>query len=410
MSIKSCFPWVILVSFFLTSCDANNSSSQKEGNMAQFSEGSFGFDLQFLQQHDSELVVLESGNSKIIVSPKYQGKVFTSTANGDSGMSYGWVNYKAFTGQPDPHMNAYGGADRFWLGPEGGKFSLYFKQGDSMVFNNWKTPAAIDTEPWEKSSANHFSVSMVKDADLTNYAGTRLQMKLGRTVEIVDKKAMAAELNTLIPDEVSSVGFITVNSIENTGPNEWTKETGAPCIWNLDMLMPSEKCIIVIPYEEGGSGKIATTDYFGEVAADRIKMQNGTIFFKADGKSRGKIGVGPARVKNIAGSYDPVNQLLTIAQFDITPGSRYLNQEWTTSKDAYSGDAMNAYNDGPLDDGSQMGPFYEIESVSPPAFLKPGEKLTHRHSLFQFTGSRQQLNDLAISLLGVSLDEIEKSL
>ena len=43
----------------------------------------------------------------------------------------------------------------------------------------------------------------------------------------------------------------------------------------------------------------------------------------------------------------------------------------------YSGDALNSYNDGPLEDGSQMGPFYELETSSPAAALKPGESITH---------------------------------
>ncbi len=51
-------------------------------------------------------------------------------------------------------MNAYGGENRLWLGPEGGRFSLFFKPGDSMVFDHWKTPAAFDTEAWNVTSAN----------------------------------------------------------------------------------------------------------------------------------------------------------------------------------------------------------------------------------------------------------------
>ncbi len=43
----------------------------------------------------------------------------TSTANGDSGNSYGWINYKLIeSGQYQPHMNGYGGEERFWLSPE----------------------------------------------------------------------------------------------------------------------------------------------------------------------------------------------------------------------------------------------------------------------------------------------------
>ena len=89
--------------------------------------------------------------------------------------------------------------------------------------------------------------------------------------------------------------------------------------------------------------------------------------------------------------------------------AKYLNQEWNTTKPTFSGDAVNAYNDGPLADGSQMGPFYEIESVSPAAFLKPGQSLSHKHIVFHFTGNEKELNEIAQKLLGVSLEEIQRN-
>jgi hypothetical protein len=89
-------------------------------------ETPFDKDLAFLKKYD-DVIVLSSENSKVIVSPKYQAKVFTSTA-GD-GSSFGWINYGVFDAAHDPHMNAYGGENRIWLGPEGGPFSLFFPEG-----------------------------------------------------------------------------------------------------------------------------------------------------------------------------------------------------------------------------------------------------------------------------------------
>ena len=54
-----------------------------------------------------------------------------------------------------------------------------------------------------------------------------------------------------------------------------------------------------------------------------------------------------------------------------------------------------------------MGPFYELESVSPAAALAPGETLVHRHNVYHFTGSKQQLNEIATKMLGASVEEIE---
>ena len=56
------------------------------------------------------------------------------------------------------HMNAYGGENRLWLGPEGGRFSLFFPKGAKMEFANWKTPAAFDREPWRVMENGQFGI------------------------------------------------------------------------------------------------------------------------------------------------------------------------------------------------------------------------------------------------------------
>ncbi|MFT4094693.1 MAG: hypothetical protein QM640_13770 [Niabella sp.] len=396
--------------FFFVSCKDKKGNDKNTNDMKTYGKGSFGHDLSFLQARDSGLVLLKSdnGSAQVIISPKYQAKVFTSTAGGPEGKSFGWVNYKAFDGPADAHMNAYGGEDRLWLGPEGGVFSLYFKPGAKMEFANWKTPAPVDTEPWSLLSSDAASAVMGKNMEIQNYAGTKLLVKAVRTVSLINASAVNADLGITPGPEVQSVAFRTINSLANNGQNTWDEKTGAPCIWNLDMFTPSAGCTIVIPYNNGAAGKVATTDYFGEIEKDRIQFNNGILFFKADGKSRGKLGIPPLRVKNTAGSYDAVNNVLTIVKFDIDPAGKYLNQEWRTDRAPFSGDAMNAYNDGPLADGSQMGPFYEIESVSPAAFLKPGEKLTHHHSVYHFTGNKAALSAISKKILGVSVEEIEK--
>lgn len=380
-------------------------------NSDGYKKGTFGYDLQFLKQYDS-LVVLQSDNEKaqVIVSPKYQAKVFTSTAEGMDGFSFGWVNYKAFGSPLNEHMNAYGGENRIWLGPEGGLFSLYFKSGDSMIFNNWKTPAAFDSEPWTIIAKTPISVSMEKEMKLTNYKETELPISVVRTITILGRKDIEHTIGVIIDNDVNVVAYQTVNTLINTGKIAWTEKTGMPCIWILDMMKNTPSTVIVVPYKNIDSNKsfeeIATTDYFGKIAVDRLKHSDNTIFFSADGKSRGKIGVKPKYAKNLLGSYDPQNKSLTIVSFDIDSASKYLNQEWNTSKPVFSGDAVNAYNDGPLADGSQMGPFYEMESVSPAAFLQPNQPLKHKHTVYHFTGSEKGLNVLSQKLLGVSLQEI----
>ncbi|HVU58601.1 MAG TPA: DUF6786 family protein [Puia sp.] len=376
-----------------------------------FQEGTFGYDLDFLSRHDNVIVLTaKDPDVRVIVSAKYQAKVFTSTAEGEDGRSFGWVNYKAFSGAVDAHMNAYGGENRFWLGPEGGPFSIFFKPGDEMVFENWKTPAAVDTEAWTVVSRSGDEVRFWKDMVLTNYRGTVLKLLADRRVKILERGVIATRLGLELTDAVRVVGYDTDNSITNKGDAAWTEASGVPCIWMLDMFRPSPQTVVVVPFKAGKGDafeKIVTSNYFGEIGADRLKHDDGAVFFKADGRSRGKLGIRPENAKTVAGSYDAGGKVLTIVVFEMDGGARYLNQEWSVGKPPFLGDAVNAYNDGPLDDGSQMGPFYEIESVSPAAFLAPGEKMTHAHAVFHFTGEESGLDVIARKLLGSSLADIK---
>jgi hypothetical protein len=411
---------VLLLLSFLTivasSCNSGSNDKQpevKNNDSVAYKEGSFAYDLYFLKQHD-DVVVLQTdgGQSQVVVSPKYQAKVFTSTAESNAGLSFGWVNYKAFSGAPDPHMNGYGGENRFWLGPEGGRFSLFFKPGSKMEFNNWKTPAPFDTEAWNVTLKNDNKVVMQKDMKLQTYNGTELQARVDRTVNILSRQQTAGIFGIAIANPVKVVGYETINVLTNKGANEWTEKTGMPCIWILDMFKPTPSTTIVIPIKSAADlplDKVATTNYFGEIPPSRLKHANDILYFKADGKKRGKLGVLPAHVKPVAGSYDSQNKVLTVTMFTIAPEAKFLNQEWNTNKPPFSGDAMNAYNDGPLEDGSQMGPFYEIESVSPAAFLKPNASLSHSHSVFHFTGSEEALTEITEKIFGVTLVEIKNA-
>lgn len=411
---KSIISFLIIIMMIASSCNNSGQKAVSDNNSTDsLKQGSFAYDVNFLKTHDDSLVVLsnDEGKAQVIVSPKYQAKVFTSTADGDAGQSFGWVNYKAFSGTPDAHMNAYGGENRFWLGPEGGRFSLFFKPDSSMVFENWKTPAPFDTESWNVVNKNGQSVSMQKNMQLTNYKGTHLDLSVERSVKILSNADIEQKLGINLDTSVKAVGYQTENTITNKGNSAWTEATGMPCIWMLDMFTPSSATVIVVPFKNlAGTpfNKMVTSDYFGQIPPDRLKHTDDRLFLKADGKSRGKLGVVPGFAKRIAGSYDPQNRVLTIINYDLDSSAKYLNQEWNTSKPTFSGDAVNAYNDGPLADGSQMGPFYEMESVSPAAFLKPGGSLSHAHAVFHFTGDVKGLDAISQKLLGVSLEDIQK--
>jgi hypothetical protein len=375
-------------------------------------KGTFGYDLKFLKKYHKDLILLgdeSDTGAQIIILPAYQGRVMTSTAEGNGGMSFGWINYELIdSNREEEHFHAFGGEERFWLGPEGGQFSIYFKKGDPFDFDHWYVPKAIDTEPFILVSASKTEANFQREISLKNYAGFEFNLRVTRNIRLLSKTEIPLFLGVPISENLQIVGFESNNSITNTGNTPWTKETGLLSIWILSMFNAGDKTTIAVPYKQGNEadlGKIVTDDYFGKVPMDRLKIKNGFIFLNADANYRSKIGISPKRALPILASFDGVNEVLTIAQFSLPEyPADYVNSLWEMQENPFDGDVVNAYNDG-LIDGKQMGKFYELESSSPAATLNVGESVLHLHRTIHLKGNIKELDEITQTLLGIHLSE-----
>jgi hypothetical protein len=391
---------------------------------ATMSSKTFGQDAAFLKRH-TDAVVLSRGDTAIVVVPEYQGRVMTATAGGSDGASSGWINYELVetgvlsaeeaAGKLEEHMYAFGGEERFWLGPEGGQYSIFFAPGKPFEFADWYTPDPIDNEPWKVVSQTDEAIELTHKFGLLNHSGTKFQVGVKRTVKLLTDKAAGQLLGTEIPADLKVVAYQTVNTVTNNGQAAWKPDSGLLSIWMLCMFKPSPTTTVFIPYQQGDKkelGPIVNADYFGEVPPERLQSKECVIYFKADGKQRGKIGVTPQRSKKIAGSYDPVAKRMTLLTCQ-PPEDRfgYVNSMWELQDEPYKGDAINSYNDGPVDDsGEQMGPFYEIESSSPALALEPGESATHTQTIFHFYGAETQLQQVLSAVARVELEKVKSAL
>ncbi len=377
----------------------------------------FGDDTAFLQQHTDIIVLSDKpGHARVALSPAWQGRVMTSTAGGDAGASFGWINRDLIaSGQLQPHINTFGGEDRFWLGPEGGQFSVFFAPGTAFNLTNWFTPAPLDTLPFTVADQNPSEATFTAKFNLTNYSGTVFDIGVKRTVRLVEPLAVWGKLGMVPPLNISLVAYETDNAITNQGTNTWTKTTGALSIWLLGQFNPSPATTIVVPIKPGPESQLGvkvTSNYFGPIPPERLVVRENVIFFSGDGKFRSKIGINPARSKAILGSYDADHQVLTLVQFNQPEDAAdYVNSLWQLQDHPFSGDAVNSYNDGPPSPGAKpLGPFFEMESSSPAALLAPGESLSHVRRTIHLTGSVGALNAVALRTLGVSLAEIKAAI
>jgi len=378
----------------------------------------------FLSQHTNVVELTNEKQGRLILCPEYQGRVMTSTLDGEGGMSFGFICYDFIEkGQNDPVFNNYGGEERMWISPEGGQFSLWFAPGmKTQKIADWKTPKDLNEGPWRVVSEPDDSVvKMKRPMKLQNTSGTKFDVEIGRDVRMLADVDLARLFGRrvgkmLSGEDVKSVAFETANRITNRGP-AWTEQGGMISVWMLGMFNSSPKAITVVPFRTGDEDELGPpvrADYFGKLGPDRLKVLDGVILFRADGNYRSKLGTSKRRAANVLGSIDFANRVLTIVQFnmpDDVAGQRYMNNVWGNPlENPYDGDVINGYNDGPSELGSQMGKFYELETLSPTRPLKTGETLTHYSRTLHVQADWRTLSGIAEAVLGVSVKTVAEEM
>ena len=111
-------------------------------------EMSYGKTREFLAKHTNVVELSNADGARVAVCPAWQGRVMTSSCDGNQGASFGFVN-RAFIepGNLDERFNNYGAEDRMWLSPEGGRFSLWFAPGADQNLDHWYTAPRHEQRP-----------------------------------------------------------------------------------------------------------------------------------------------------------------------------------------------------------------------------------------------------------------------
>ena len=379
-------------------------------------EGRFASDVAFLQQHTTIVLLADpSRGAQVVVAPGYQGRVMTSTTGGVDQPSFGWIGRAAIaSGQKQPHMNVFGGEDRFWLGPEGGQYALFFQPGDPFDLDHWQVPEPIDWGAWDVASQSATAVRLRKRMTLVNYSRTQIDVDVDRTVRLLTDTEMTEALGVAPGNAVRAVAFESSNTVANVGSAAWQPHAGLVSVWILGMFNPSMQTTIALPFASGPGGNdgnnsplgpVVNDAYFGKVPADRLVIKDSTIFFRGDGQYRSKIGLSPRRALSVAGSYDASGRVLTLVQYTRPADALgYVNSMWEMQREPYKGDVINSYNDGPPAPGKPpLGPFYELETSSPALNLSPGQRYTHVHRTFHLVGPEAELDRIARTTLKVGL-------
>lgn len=405
--------YLVAVFTLLFGCKSKEAKEAENDTNENLDYVSFANEVSFMEDYINIIQLSDaSGKAKVAVAPALQGRVMTSSSSSKEGRSYGWINRELFKSKDTlEHINVFGGEERFWIGPEGGQFSIFFKKGSEFTLDDWYTPKLIDLEPFDIEKIATNAVSFSKKAVLVNYTGFQFDFGIKREVKVLEAQEIFKKLGVAVNSEINVVAYQTTNSLTNLGSEDWKEETGLLSIWLLGMFNPTPETTVVIPYitgDEAELGAPVNDDYFGKVPSERLIVKEQVMYFQGDGEYRSKIGLSPKRAKDVLGSYDATSQTLTIVKYNKPEGvSTYVNSLWELQDKPYSGDVINSYNDGAPEPGKKpLGPFYELETSSPALSLKAGEQGTHVQITCHFEGSSEELTKISEKVLGVSIAEI----
>jgi len=321
-------------------------------------------------------VVLSGETGKVLVSPRLQGTVLVSTVDGES---LGWINREAIASG----KGGVGGADRFWFGPDGSQYTVFFEPGAPLEEKNWRVaPEVAEGEMKVLEKAND-KVVMERVIRLKNHLGAEFNTRLKRTVTMVSAKSEVTG--------VTGVAYRVENEITNLG-ERWNHQKGLLALWSLGSFTGGEK--VEVKLQVGAADKVRK--YFTPFQKEQLKFEGGVASFRCSGNWRSKIGLAPEDSSGVMVSIDPERRLLTVIRYSVADGERFPHAERGIQKNPYDGDLANVYNHGSLDRKPFDAPqFYEMESASSMRELKKGESIKHWQEVSHYRGDLKKLNELA---------------
>lgn len=370
--------------------------------------------VELLKDTGSRAIVLAARRAPggVLVAPDLVGQVLRSTFNCASGNVNGWINEAAIRpGKIDPVFNNFGGEERIWFAPEGGPFGLMLGRKESK-FENYCVPPGMSTLEYKVVESGPTMVLLEADLTLENSVGTRFDLHVERRISLFQSTPYALGISR----GIDVVGFQTENTVTKTGVG-WTRNGGTVAIWCLGQLLEHPRLSIIVPVhraENSGSPRTTVDEYFKDLCIGGVfplarRVDHGEfVLLKADGRVRGKVGVKRDRAKGRLGSCSPDDLHLIIVDHDFYPELEYVTGYWRRYENAFDGDALSVYIDGPERTEGPCGVSYELESMSPALFLLPNQSFAYCNRTFHLRGDPGAVDLVCRRFLGPTLDQLKE--
>ncbi len=115
-----------VVAMALAGCATSGTQTQTQAQKQAFNQ-----DVAFLQKHTDVVILTDkSGQGRVAVLPKMQGRVMTSSAAGPNGYSFGWINREfVASGKTDPAHERLRRRGPLLAGPRGRAILHLLREG-----------------------------------------------------------------------------------------------------------------------------------------------------------------------------------------------------------------------------------------------------------------------------------------
>ena len=245
--------------------------------------------------------------------------------------------------RPATPFDNYGGEDRFWLGPEGGQYGLYFPPGKPFVFDNWQTPARhARRRVGRRRSARPGAVTFARTHGGDQLRGHALRRRR-RAQGVAAFGRRRDEARSASPCRRRQVGRLrdVEHDHEQGQRRRGRRRRGLaqrvdPRHVRARRRAPTSSCPSKPERRRARSSTIATSARCLPIASR--DEATGFLRVQVRRKYRSKIGLGPARAKPVLGSYSDESRLLTIVLYTKPEGAtRYVNSMWEIQKEPYGG-------------------------------------------------------------------------
>ncbi|MBX7255224.1 MAG: hypothetical protein K1Y02_02590 [Candidatus Hydrogenedentes bacterium] len=293
--------------------------------------------LSLLRSGDPSLVELECDRGSVLVAPGLQGRIFCSL----EGELVHRLDADALSAPSDTAFNNVGG-NSLWPAPEGGPFAFNYVPGTDQ----WYVQPGINRTPASVIHADHCSVQIEKQIQLTNRKGYAIDLLWRRLVKLLDLPHVANVHG------LAALAYQTEDSFVPLGQYETEHVLIAP--WSLEQFPGAEG---IVAFGKVKDSKHAINfDFYGQ-PGDRIACTDTHFTFALGGEDRHQIGVTVASSPELIGAFDINRSMLILRRAKESPGVYFNIADNDQPQGPHSAaDLFSIFNGGGLG-------FYELETI-----------------------------------------------